>query len=490
VPQFAAVACVLFVAFLFWDDMRRRPGFRPSWAPLAWMFLAGSRWVSSWLSLGSPMSSVDSYSEGSPVDRAVFFGLILWGLAVLARRNINWGRLLARNAWLTLYLLFCLSSVLWSDEPVVLVKRWIKDLGNPIMALVILTEVRPYEALGITLRRLAFLLLPLSVVFVRYFPELGRTYHVDGTSMFTGVGHQKNDLGLMCLITGIYFAWKLIQKQGRTSVLEAFDRWDVVLMAMMAWLLYMSNSQTSLTCLLVATAIMVAARLPPIAGRPGRLVPVVVTAAVVLITLQLTIGLKDRILELLGRDASLTNRTQLWDVVLAQVTNPFLGSGFMSFWTGARMQAVWDGMNTPGINQAHSGYIEQYVNLGVVGVAFIAALIASSLFRIGRLSVGDSAPAVLRLALVVVAAMYNYTEASFYGINNMWVLFLIATLNVSDVVSTARRHVVSLDEDDDRPRRIARRRPTPVAARVHSPRSTAGRRAVDPRRRRTTLLAT
>ena len=55
-----------------------------------------------------------------------------------------------------------------------LVKRWIKDLGNPIMALVILTERRPYEALGITLRRLSFLLLPLSVVFVRYFPELGR----------------------------------------------------------------------------------------------------------------------------------------------------------------------------------------------------------------------------------------------------------------------------------------------------------------------------
>ena len=49
-------------------------------------------------SLTSPMSSVDSYSEGSPVDRAVFFGLILWGLVVLARRNINWGRLLTKNA--------------------------------------------------------------------------------------------------------------------------------------------------------------------------------------------------------------------------------------------------------------------------------------------------------------------------------------------------------------------------------------------------------
>ncbi len=231
-----------------------------------------------------------------------------------------------------------------------------------------------------------------------------------------------------------------------------------------------------------------------IAGRPRQLVPIVVVSGVVLATLQLTIGLKDRILELLGRDASLTNRTELWDIVLAQVTNPILGAGFMSFWTGARMQAVWDGMNTPGINQAHSGYIEQYINLGVVGVAFIAVLMVSSLLKIGSLSVDDSAAAVLRLSLVVVAALYNYTEASFYGINNMWVLFLIATLNVSGQSAVARRPVVDLDEDEDededRPRRIARRRETPVAARGRSPRPAEGRTAVERQPRRRPLLTT
>jgi hypothetical protein len=48
------------------------------------------------------------------------------------------------------------------DERTVLMKRWVKDLGNPIMALVILTERRPYEAVGVVLRRLTFLLRPLS----------------------------------------------------------------------------------------------------------------------------------------------------------------------------------------------------------------------------------------------------------------------------------------------------------------------------------------
>jgi hypothetical protein len=38
---------------------------------------------------------------------------------------------------------------------------------------------------------------------------------------------------------------------------------------------------------------------------------------------------------------------------------------------------------------------------------------------------------MLRLCLIAAAALYNYTEASFYGMNNMWVLLLIACIDIS-----------------------------------------------------------
>src|SRR5262249_20619080 len=112
------------------------------WVPLIWMFLAGSRYVSQWLSLRGPSLSAEAYSEGSPVDRIVFFSLVAIGAFILSCRDIDWGKLFAENKWLVLYLLYCLSSIFWADEPFVLFKRWIKDLGNPIMALLILTEQR------------------------------------------------------------------------------------------------------------------------------------------------------------------------------------------------------------------------------------------------------------------------------------------------------------------------------------------------------------
>ena len=43
----------------------------------------------------------------------------------------------------------------------------------------------------------------------------------------------------------------------------------------------------------------------------------------------------------------------------------------------------------------------------------------------------DYPAAVLRFCLIVAALFYNYTEASFAGINNMWLLFLAAAIDAS-----------------------------------------------------------
>lgn len=432
VPLLATFICLAFIAYLFRKDFQRPDAEPISWVPFVWMFLAGSRWVSSWLQLSGPLASVDAYSEGSPVDRAVFFGLILWGMFVLSRRNIAWGRLLGQNKVVVLYLLFCLASIGWTDEPVVLVKRWFKDLGNPIMALVLLTERRAYQAIGTTLRRLSYLLLPLSVLFVRYFPELGRGYKADGSPLYTGVGHQKNDLGLMCLTAGIFFAWHMLRTRGNGETPRKIERYELLLVAMIAYLLHLSNSQTSLVCVVASAGILFMSRAKFIACQPSRMIPVLATIGIVYYGLDSIFHIKDQILELLGRDASLTDRTGLWELVRSLEANPIIGAGFMSFWTGDRMETIWNALGA-GINQAHNGYLEQYLNLGYVGVGFIVAIIASALLNVHTHLKRDASAGLLRLCFVIVAILYNYTEASFYGINNMWVMLLLGSLDTEEV---------------------------------------------------------
>jgi exopolysaccharide production protein ExoQ len=432
VPQLASVLTLSFVAYLFFTDIRKRPGRSMSWLPLVWMFIAGSRWISSWLDMSPPFGSVDVLSECSPIDRAAFSVLILWGVIILSRRQINWGRLLTQNKWIVLYLLYCLSSILWADESFILAKRWLKDLGTPIVALVMLTEERPFEAVGITLRRLAFLLLPLSVLYIKFYPALGRAYHNDGSPMYTGVGHQKNDLGLMCLTAGMYFAWKIFQKRGEHELAEKSDINDWILMGMLVWLLLKSDSQTSTGCLLMAMTAMLIARVKPISNKPSRLIAVSALGAISYAILESTMHIKEFILDLMGRDPSLTSRTEIWDVVFRHEGNPIIGVGFMSFWSGERLLSLWDECKCR-INQAHNGYVEQYVNLGYVGVAFIVIIMLSGLLKVRKELDTDPAAGVLRFCFITVAALYNYTEASFYGISNMWLMMMIGCIDISGV---------------------------------------------------------
>jgi hypothetical protein len=423
----ATLLCAAAVAFLFWRELRNPAVARISWAPFWWMAIAGTRFVSAWLQLGSA-GSVESYSEGSPLDRAVFFSLIVWGTVVLYRRKLDWRQILTRHVWIVLYFLYCLASVGWADEPLTLVRRLVKDLGNPIMVLVLLTERQQYDALALTFRRLAYFFLPVSLLFIRYFPEYGRSYSNWGGVGYSGAADQKNTLGLSCLIIGICYVWSYLYKR------KLLDRYDLALGAILAWLVYMADSKTAVTCFVVGLALLFCTRLTVISRRPTRIITVTAVSAALYLLANQFFNAEDYLLSLLGRSPTLTNRTEVWAVLRNFQANAFVGAGFMSFWTGARMGAIWEAIGGR-INQAHNGYLEQYLNLGYVGVAFIIVIAIAALFSIGKELRDDYPVGVLRLCFLVLAMLYNYTEASFYGINNMWILFLAASIGTAGLRS-------------------------------------------------------
>jgi exopolysaccharide production protein ExoQ len=129
----------------------------------------------------------------------------------------------------------------------------------------------------------------------------------------------------------------------------------------------------------------------------------------------------------------LTNRTDLWKLLFDVGTDPVFGTGFMSFWSGDRMELIWRLANDR-VNQAHNGYIEQYLNLGYIGVGFMVLLLLNAFVRARKQFDSDPSMALFRLCFVTVAVLYNYTEASFYGMNNMWILTLTAIIDVPKTV--------------------------------------------------------
>src|SRR5262245_25824252 len=144
-PRLALLIFTGFIVFLFVSDFRS--GRRASIGlviPLIWVLIIGSRPVSYWLNMGGPVQPVD-YLEGSPLDRNVYMALIVAGLGVLLYRGFSWQNAIAENAVVTMFILYCGISVLWSDYPGVAFKRWVKEFGAVVMVLVVWSDAKPLQ---------------------------------------------------------------------------------------------------------------------------------------------------------------------------------------------------------------------------------------------------------------------------------------------------------------------------------------------------------
>jgi len=398
------------------------------WIPTVWMLINGSRPVSQWLHPGSAESLTMQSAEGSPMDAAIFGLLILAGIAVLNFRTRRTGDILLRNLPILLFFCYCAISIFWSDYPFVALKRYSKAIGDLVMILVVLTDANPLAAIQCFFKRVTFILLPLSALLIFFYPGLGTAFDpVDRVTMYVGVTTFKNLLGMIAMVCGISSVWSFLcayedpQLPRRGKHLLAHGL--MILTAI--FLLLKCDSMTSVSCFGLASGLMVMSTQKWTRRKPGRIHLVFAAAlAVPLFALFLDSGM----VHMLGRKANLTDRTYIWQAVLAMHTNPLVGRGFESFWMGSTLQRVWD-LSVHGVQEAHNGYLEVYINLGWIGELLLAAVIVtaypkilSTLRRIPRLG-------QLSLAYFTAGLIYSLTEAGFRMMNPIWIAFLLAIVS-------------------------------------------------------------
>ena len=214
----------ILAAFYFDRDKEARTS-KALWIPIIWLMINGSRPISLWFQSGPTIG--DEYADGSPLDAAVFGMLLAAGLVVLGRRWKQVDSLLRNNFAILLFLAYCLASTLWSDSSFVSFKRWIKSLGDVVMIVIVLTDPNQHAAIRRFLSRVGYILIPVSILFIKYFPAWGRGYDQwSGIAHNTGITSDKNALGYDCLILGFFFFWYLLrtlQQEGGKTHFRSHD---------------------------------------------------------------------------------------------------------------------------------------------------------------------------------------------------------------------------------------------------------------------------
>jgi O-antigen ligase len=449
-PPVATVLTLAFIIFLFRRDIREKPDVSGAlWLPLIWLLIACSRGLSQWLYLfGLPVSGAVSVEEGSPLDAWFFFALIAAGSCVLVKRQVRVSEVIQNNGWLIIFLLFCFISIAWSDFPFVAFKRWIKILGHPIMALIILTEPNPDQAIKTLLKRCAYVVVPVSILFIRYYPQWGRGSDEWGTITNTGITTNKNALGADCLILGYFFFWYLLQTW--QSDRNTWRRNELRLIAgflIGIWFLFLqAHSATSLTSLLVGVLVVVFVGIRSINKNfIGRYL---LTALVLLVVAELAFGISSRYSDALGRGAGLSGRTVLWAHLLELDTNWLLGTGFESFWLGERPKLL-EGIFFYIPNEAHNGYLEIYLTLGLIGLLILIALIIATFWKIRLELFRNFDWARFRLGFFCAMVLYNWTEAAFKTVSATWFVFYIIAMDYPRSYLASAQSSVGLARSED-----------------------------------------
>lgn len=432
-PTLAAFAFSIGIAGLFFFDREQGRVSKALWIPTVWLFLCSSRSLGQWLGMGGmdpTANEASAYLEGNPVDRNFLIVLQVIALIVLINRRPQLGPILRRNWVIGLFFLYAALSMAWSDFPFVTFKHWIKGVGDVMMVLIVLTEPDTFEAIKRLVTRLGFVLVPLSLLFIWYYPSLGRTATMDWTPEAVGVATQKNGLGELCDIFGLALLWRFRntyndrKDPNRRRRLLALG----AVLAMIVWLLHLCNSMTSICALSMAGGVMLLSTRPAFRRRPA-FVHFFIVGVLVLSLYALFFQSSGGLIASLGRNPTLTGRTEVWPELIKLVKYRLVGVGYESFWLGPRLEKVWVITQGLRINEAHSGYVEMFITLGWIGLALMGVLIATGYRNVIAAYRSDPDAAGLRIAWFLAPLITGFTEAAFRMMGLTWIVFLLATAN-------------------------------------------------------------
>jgi O-antigen ligase len=357
----------------------------------------------------------------SPVVQLAGMMVYAGSLAFLGLRLQRYWIAITRSLILFLPVLLAVASTYWSSDPDVTLRRGIALFGTTALGL--------YLAARFDVREIATLLfgslsaiVSLSVVAAVLAPGFGVHQASDALTahhagLWRGLYWHKNDLGPVAgmLALVIIALWPIIPL-----------RWPMKLGSFIvaAVVVVRSGSAQALGQFVLITSLML---LHLFYGRLAPMTRAAVFVVLVMAALPLAWFYDDierTLLGLLGRDATLSSRTYIWQAaVLGGLKHPVLGNGYQVGWYGGADVFAMQLYYIEG-GHAHNGYLQIWLDLGFVGAAMVACVILILLYRIFMVSRISYQIYLLSVYFMLLYLTTNYVTSMLMTYQNVyWLMF-------------------------------------------------------------------
>jgi exopolysaccharide production protein ExoQ len=340
------------------------------------------------------------------------------GLILLHLREFL--KLFVRHPWLWLLLVLAIASTGWSDDPGFTVRR--------SLVLVASTCFGIYLAQRYTLReilRMVYIVGVLaaiaSLLVVWKKPEFGISGGVTAGD-WQGIFGQKNTLGRFMAFEVMACGVGVLAERGLWRVFCIFG-----VLACMPLLIMSKDATAYLAAPILALSLPLYLFTRKHSFLKTAAVLSTLSATIVGIVFVMIIE-PSKLLHLLGKDSTLTGRTDIWSMVWDKfLQRPWVGYGYSAFWMGK------DGKESAGISEAlhwivphsHNGFLDVLVQVGAVGLLLF--FVGYAIFFYDALRCARASKTILGvfpLLYLTFMILFNCSEGSIIREENIfWVLY-------------------------------------------------------------------
>jgi O-antigen ligase len=388
-------------------------------ASAAFLFLIYSQfWV--FPLFGDPMNA----AAGGLV-RLIYLPAYAAGLVVLLMSPRESLAAAVRQPFLLVLTAIVAISVLWSIAPDQTMRRTVAYVFTTLGAVTMAARWR-WAALAELLAGCFAGLAVASLIVCVAVPSIGVMSEIF-PGAWRGLWPEKNALG-----GNMAMGFVVLVAAGALNPQRKKLWWGFAALAL--FLVLMSTSKTSLVSLLVGFAaflFVAIARRGPATGVGMVWLALVGAGAAAGVALFAA----DMVFEILGKDATLTGRTKIWEAAWRQIElRPWTGYGYGVIWdeAGAWGPLAWI-VKQAGFRaqHAHNSWIEQWLGIGVFGLAAFALMYLQTLLM-AAVAIFRQPGALLAVPFLAVYSLVSLTESVAVTFHDFrWVLFVIVAVKLA-----------------------------------------------------------
>jgi exopolysaccharide production protein ExoQ len=360
---------------------------------------------------------------------AIRYSILIVPLIFLLLRWKTFLHILPKGRFLWIFIGICVLSFFWSDYPGLTLQGIIRALFQiSIFGLYFSSRFNPKHQLYIIAAAMGITVVT-NLFYVLALPTVGRHVNDKFSGAWRGFYSNKNEFSGAMLWSLVVFY--LLSFRASSFTITTIARIGLLLCPV---LVILSTSKTALVLfifLYFALSVWHSYRWK--GGQTILMIDLALLASLFLIGS--IIDHWTGIVSSLGKDPSMSGRTDIWIATLFQISQkPWFGHGYSGFWTEANPAAqgigdsLFEGFYT---YNAHNGFLDILLDLGWLGLLlFMVGFLSTWALALKYAYRPRASESSWPLAVMLLVTFYNLTESSLMKDSINWVFYVCVYLSV------------------------------------------------------------